>query len=85
MGKRKSKDQECKNCSSHAYYVFSKHTSDNRWFYHDEFFSKEEVEHELTQYGEPESIEYLVIKGNVVDVDEGVAIYPVVLRERDVN
>jgi hypothetical protein len=71
--------------SSEKYFVFSKYTheDDYQWRYFGEFKSKEdaEIEMEFTGEPEPEPIEFMVIKGRLLDTYEGVARYPYHIQE----
>lgn len=61
------------------YYIFSKYPEDKTWHYLGEFKTKEEAENELSQSGEPEEVENMVIKGNLLDWKNGNPIYPVII------
>ena len=63
------------------YYLFSRRYKNKSWEYFNEFDTKEECESEMEFHGEPEAIEYLVIKGTKLEYEEGVAIYPFVIKE----
>jgi hypothetical protein len=60
-----------------SYFVFSKYQSNSTWHFDGEFDTPEEAESEMTMMGEPESIEYMIIKGQQLETEEGIATYPI--------
>ncbi|MFA5174709.1 MAG: hypothetical protein WC438_06005 [Candidatus Pacearchaeota archaeon] len=69
------------NSTSISYFLFSKYDRDEKWYYSGEYDTKEECESHMAMHGEPESIEYIVIKGIQLDYEDGIAIYPFVIKE----
>jgi hypothetical protein len=61
------------NSTSISYFLFSKYDRDEKWYY--------SGESHMAMHGEPESIEYIVIKGIQLDYEDGIAIYPFVIKE----
>lgn len=69
-----------------SYFVFGRHCKNNEydqsdWWFHGEFDTKEDAEKDMIVIGEPESIEYKVIKGIQLDTEEGIASYPTNIKE----
>ena len=70
------------------YHVFSRYC-DNRdakisnggWIYFGDYDTKELAEKDMVMTGEPEDIEFMVIKGKQLQYEDGVAIYPFVIME----
>ena len=58
-------------------HAFCRHKSESRWEYFGEFKNIKDAESDLTQYGEPEAMEYMVIDGDILTVEEGLPIFPV--------
>ncbi len=68
------------------YHVFSRYcsnTDSNDWIYFGDYDTKEFAEKHMEMHGEPEDIEYLVIKGKQLEYEDGVAIYPFVILEEE--
>ena len=58
------------------YYVFSKRPSSACWYYDGEHDTKEDAEDSMEQRGEQEHVEYMVIKGDLVETRDGIPTYP---------
>jgi len=71
------------NSTSISYFLFSKYDRDAKWYYYGEYSTKEDCESHMAMHGEPESVEYIVIKGTQLDYEDGVAIFPFVIKEEE--
>lgn len=69
-----------------SYFVFGRNCTNNEWdnsgwYFHGEYETKEAAELDMVVTGEPEAIEYKVIKGIQLDTEEGIAAYPTNIKE----
>ena len=64
-----------------SYFLFSRYERDKEWYYNGEYDTKEKCENDMAIHGEPESMEYIVIKGTQLDYEDGVAVFPFVIKE----
>jgi len=63
------------------YYLFYRERNDRGWVLQDCHLLAKECEAAMLHSGEPESIEYMVIKGHALDYEEGPVIFPYYIRE----
>jgi hypothetical protein len=65
-----------------TYFLFSKypHGGDYHWRYFGEYDTREECENDMEQSGEPESIEYKIIRGIELEYEEGIPRFPYVIK-----
>ncbi len=68
------------------YHVFSKYgtNKNDNWEYFGDYDTKELAEKHMEMHGEPEDIQYIVIKGKQLEYEDGVAIYPFVIVEEEI-
>jgi hypothetical protein len=64
-----------------TYHLFYKYPRDDKWIFDNEYDSKEDCEKAMSQTGEPEGIDYKVIKGIELSYDDAPAIYPYWIME----
>jgi hypothetical protein len=84
--KSKSKKLEFKIKEYGSYFVFGRHCKNNEWdhsgwYFHGEYNTPEAAERDMIVTGEPESLEYIVIKGIQLDTEEGIASFPTNIKE----
>jgi hypothetical protein len=69
------------------YHVFSRYgtnrSDNNEWEYFGDYDTKELAEKHMEMQGEPEDIQYMVIKGKQLEYEDGVAIYPFIILEEE--
>jgi len=61
-----------------SYFLFSRYERDKEWYYNGEYDTKEECENDMAMHRE---LEYIVIKGTQLNYEEGVAVFPFVIKE----
>lgn len=63
------------------YFIFSKYPSDDTWHFFGEYKTKKEAEYSMKLTSEFEDVDYMVIKGNILNYEEGVPVLPYIILE----
>lgn len=77
---KKEKPQEIQK-EEDSYFLFYKYPHDKAWIFEDEYLTKKECEDSMEQSGEPEGIDYMVIKGKLLKYEDAPARFPYYILE----
>ena len=64
-----------------SYHIFYRRPHDSMWVYQGAFDYKTQAEEAMHQHGEPEGIEYKIIKGVELEYEDAPPIYPYFIKE----